>query len=388
MSAQLLGVVLSFASPDGQQLALTASLTGAATASLDWGQLHYEKSEASEVLSFPSLPVPTSTPTHYRLHIAGQPVIEEWVKPPAPAEGPLRIATYGDNRDGPGPHATLLAQMVVADPHVIVHTGDVVRYNEDEAGWESYFTTTLPLARRVPVILALGNHELSNKRVGSAAARTRVMRHMPAVADTLASDLRAPWGAFHVRVGPALFISLDSNNALRAGSPQYQFVERVLAARGDARFVFVAMHHGFVSAGRHGPHPDGADMYALLQAEGITAVLAGHDHTYQRILQGRLTTVVSGGGGAPLYARTHVIPGVQAFSSVYNWTQLDLVGDRVQLAAYALNGTLLDRAAFPPESAIAPTDPTRSLWLLLGGQVLVLVALLATVVRWTRRGSA
>lgn len=385
MSARLLGVVLSFASPDGQTLSLTASLTAPATAALDWGAVHAREDQASQVVSFGGLAVPTSTPTRYRLSIAGLPDIEEVVHPPS-VGGRLRVAVYGDNRDGPGPHATLLGQMDAADPGVIVHTGDVVRYNEDDAGWISYFTTTLPLARRVPVILALGNHELSNVRVGWTAARTRVLTHLPAVGDPLAIELKAPRGAFHVRVGPALFISLDSNSELDAASAQYRFVERVLDQRGDAEYVFVALHHGFASAGRHGGHPGGAAMYAMLKARGITAVLAGHDHTYQRLVQDGLTTVVTGGGGAPLYARTQVTPGVEAFSSVYNWTRLDLEGGRVALQAFALEGTLLDRATLPAEAALPPRDPRRALALLVGGQVLVLVALLGTIVRWARRG--
>lgn len=386
MSAQLLGVVLSFAAPDGQSLALTASLTAPATAALDWGGVRSARGEPSQVISFGPLAVPTSSAVRYRLSIAGLPPIDEVVRPPV-VDGRLRVATYGDNRDGPGPHATLLEQMIAADPGVIVHTGDVVRYNEDEAGWASYFTTTFPLARRVPVILALGNHELTAMKPAPGVARTRVLTHLPAVGDPIAWELKAPRGVFHVRVGPALFISLDSNSALTAGSPQFRFVERVLDARGDAQQVYVAMHHGFRSAGRHGPHPDGEALYAMLHERGITAVLAGHDHTYQRIVDRGITTVVSGGGGAPLYARTHPIAGVRAFSSVYNWIQLDLEGPRAELRAFALEGTLLDRATLPEAMGPPPRDPKTSLAILFGGQALVLVALVATVVRWARRGT-
>ena len=211
MSAQILGVVLSFASVDGQELALTVSLSEPSAAVLEWGDKTQTSEESARILTFRGLPVPVREPVRYELRVPGLAPLIETVEPPV-LDGKVRAALYGDNRDGPGPHAIIVAQMARAHPSVIVHTGDVVRMMEDEEGWDSYLATTFPLARRVPTILALGNHELSSMRQHSSVARTKILSHVPTAFDAIASELETPRGVFHVRVGPAVFISLDSNS--------------------------------------------------------------------------------------------------------------------------------------------------------------------------------
>jgi len=382
MSAQILGVVLSFASVDGQELALTVSLSEPSAAVLEWGDKTQTSEESARILTFRGLPVPVREPVRYELRVPGLAPLIETVEPPV-LDGKVRAALYGDNRDGPGPHAIIVAQMARAHPSVIVHTGDVVRMMEDEEGWDSYLATTFPLARRVPTILALGNHELSSMRQHSSVARTKILSHVPTAFDAIASELETPRGVFHVRVGPAVFISLDSNSDFGPGSPQLAFVDRVLTEKGDATLSFIAMHHGPLSAGPHGGHPSGGALLEMMKKHHVTAVLSGHDHVYQRTVDDGIVSIVSGGGGAPLYTRERPMEGVEAFSSTYNWVQMDLEGPAAKISAFALEGTLLDQAVIAPVPESRPHHGVTASWLaLLAGQLLVLIALARIVVRW------
>jgi hypothetical protein len=141
-----------------------------------------------------------------------------------------------------------------------------------------------------------------------------------------------------------LIVSIDSNVDLSAESPMIRFVDRVLALHQDAKLKLLAMHHGPLSSGHHGGHPQGESLLEVARKHGAHAFVAGHDHLYERIVQDGLTAVISGGGGAPLYPREHWVHGSLAFSSTYNWVLLD----GPELTAYSLEGVVLDRGRIPP----------------------------------------
>lgn len=358
MSATLLGAVLSFMSVDGSTLELTLMLDVPAAVAVRWGDERRTSPSAREH-HFRGLRTPTSEAIAYQVEVDGLEAYAEAVEPPC-RDGHCRLAVYGDDRDGPGPHQALIEGLEADLPTIILNTGDIVRHNDDETGWKSHLGTTLRIGRRVPVILALGNHELYT--MGRPAdARRRVLSTYPAPQDPLAESLGLPSGVFRVMVGDALFIVLDSNTPLGPGSPQRSFVEQALDGRGKARHVFVALHHGPVSAGSHGGHPEGAGLSELFTRAGVTAVFSGHDHTYQRIVRGGVSYVVTGGGGAPLYEWRHPIPGVQAFSSTYNWVSLALTPSSALLSSYSIEGALLDRAELTAASHAPIVDPKDTL---------------------------
>lgn len=353
MSASILvGAILTFASTDGTQLQLTVSLSKPATAALSWGDLVQSSTGAAVRHVFRDLPAP-KTPITYALSIAGERERRVGVKPLGDATH-LRIAVYGDSRQGDAAHRLILGQIAARDPDVIVHTGDVVLYANDEEGWLRHLSASLPLSERIPLILSLGNHELyaPNPRDGvDPGGSRRAMREIPPPADALARAAGAPTAVFYVRVGPALFISLDSNTSLAEGSAQYRFLEDTLKQKGEARYVFASFHQGPLSSGPHGPHPDGPGLVRLFERGGVTASLAGHDHVYERIVQNGITYLVSGGGGAPLYPRARFTNGSRAFASTYNWVLITIDGPRVDFEAFSLEGATLDRGTIAPQPA-------------------------------------
>lgn len=352
----LVGAVLTFGSVDGQTLQLTVSLVEPATVALAWGDLERRTFTAGPH-TFTDLPAPQKAPLRYTLTVGEEPPSTHEVRP---IGSELTLALYGDSRGGGGPHAVLIEQMAEVRPDVVVHTGDVIKWAGDRTGWTRHLVATLPLTAEVPVVLALGNHELFEYwRIPEEVRRNpleQAMRQIPPPEDPIAVEAGVFPACFHVRLGRTLIVSLDSNRPIGPGTDVFRFLERALTENADAAVKLVAMHHGPLSSGHHGGHPEGEHLLELAKRHGITAFLAGHDHLYERIVQDGLTVVVSGGGGAPLYRRENYVPGSQAFSSTYNWVKLD-VSDQVELSAYSLEGVLLDRARIPPAHVVDTGGP-------------------------------
>jgi hypothetical protein len=92
------------------------------------------------------------------------------------------------------------------------------------------------------------------------------------------------------------------------------WADRSLAA--PARYKIVVLHHPPITTGHHArnwaakrpadPVPERrARLLELCAQHGVTALIAGHEHLYQRFYvagpTGGFWQVITGGGGAPLY---------------------------------------------------------------------------------------
>ncbi|OGU02006.1 MAG: hypothetical protein A2W29_12565 [Gemmatimonadetes bacterium RBG_16_66_8] len=82
-------------------------------------------------------------------------------------------------------------------------------------------------------------------------------------------------GAWHI-------VSLNSNIAMKAGSPQERWLRADLAAT-RARCVLAYWHHPRFSSGtKHGNSAKTAPLWQALYDHGADVVLAGHEHNYER----------------------------------------------------------------------------------------------------------
>jgi hypothetical protein len=101
--------------------------------------------------------------------------------------------------------------------------------------------------------------------------------------------------------GPAHLFALDSDenelDGFREDSAQAEWLRGRLAA-SEAPWKIVYFHHAPYSSGPHGPT---SWMQWPFEAWGASAVLAGHDHTYERLEEGGLLYIVNGLGGGARY---------------------------------------------------------------------------------------
>ncbi len=116
---------------------------------------------------------------------------------------------------------------------------------------------------------------------------------------------------YTVRLGDVAVFVLDSDphepDGIDAHSAQARWLREGLA-RSDAAFKVVTMHHPPFSSGRHGSQ---AVMQWPFGQWGADLVLAGHDHTYERIEREGVTYVVNGLGGRGQYQLGTPVEGSQ-----------------------------------------------------------------------------
>ena len=230
---------------------------------------------------------------------------------------------FGDERDslrGVAPSARAIISGVLADaPDFVLGTGDLVVQGGRRSDWLSLLDSHASMFAQLPYFPALGNHEL----IGDSDGR-------------MFKDLfpRAATGYYSVRYGQVQVVVLNGN---RPGDPaQTRFLEdelRRAATDPAVRARLVLMHQAPLSASWHcGVGPYVADWMALFERYQVDAVLAGHDHSYQRLERNGVAYFVSGGGGAPLYEQGRCDPhdelALQHYAAVHHYMLVRITPDQ------------------------------------------------------------
>ncbi|SRR6266540_416845 len=120
-------------------------------------------------------------------------------------------------------------------------------------------------------------------------------------------------------------------------------------ATSTSRWRIVYMHHPPFSSGSHGSSPW---MQWPYKTWGANLVLAGHDHTYERLVEDDLTYIVAGLGGASLYSFVVPAPGTQfAFAEDFGALLIDADATQLRARFYRVSGDLVDQTVL---TAIGP----------------------------------
>jgi tartrate-resistant acid phosphatase type 5 len=152
--------------------------------------------------------------------------------------------------------------------------------------------------------------------------------------------------------GSVHFFAIDSSanepDGNTADSVQANWLKTELAAAQEP-WKIVYMHHPPYSSGS--VHGSTADLQWPYAEWGATAVLAGHDHTYERLNIDGLTYFVNGVGGSSLYGQGALVEGSQYFYSEDYGAMLVTADDNsIQFDFYNRSGKLLDHYATVPET--------------------------------------
>lgn len=287
----------------------------------------------------------------YTLETENGPVDGRFHTPP-PAGTPFTFAAYGDSRTDHRVHGTLAGRIAAADPDLVVHTGDLVTRGERDHEWAAFFEAAAPILRRAPLIPVLGNHDLDGDDPG------RFFDHFTEPRERV--YFAATWG--NVR-----FLALDSEIAVVDGegapnAAQLEWMKAELArAAADPAIAHVV---AFIHKGPYSGHPSRSGNLGLrahlpaLRAAGLSLIISGHDHYYERGTDAAgLPYLVLGGGGAPLYATRG--PGerggytAHVSRPIYSFARLRVLPDRIEGCGVDLGGVPFDCFALksPPRSA-------------------------------------
>jgi Calcineurin-like phosphoesterase len=112
-------------------------------------------------------------------------------------------------------------------------------------------------------------------------------------------ELGMPGRFYRRAVGPVELYLLDSNDV---DDTQTEWLRRTLS-RSRARWKIAAFHHPAYSCGTYGSRESIVERWVpLFERYGVSLVLSGHDHNYQRFgIQRGVRYIVHGGGGRRLY---------------------------------------------------------------------------------------
>jgi 3',5'-cyclic AMP phosphodiesterase CpdA len=210
----------------------------------------------------------------------------------------------------------------------VLMTGDAVVSGRDARQWNVSF---VDLVNRVtqgaglPYFLAPGNHDVGGVpdvgAGGEVLDRSAALRNYLAAVSALvpgSDSLRrlADYPTYAFGFGNGFFLALDSNVA--GDERQLAWVRGQLEGLDRRRYhhVVVFFHHPVFSSGPHGAHTEPATAglrrryMPLFRRHQVTLILTGHEHLYEHWVERweeggrhhRLDEIVTGGGGAPLYA--------------------------------------------------------------------------------------
>jgi predicted phosphodiesterase len=209
------------------------------------------------------------------------------------------FVVIGDNRSGDDIYRKLVALAMEHKADFMLNTGDLIATPGDLKEWAKFWEMSKPIT--VPYFLTVGNHDAHSKTPGSEQIYKQQV-------DLPGNELHYSFIA-----GNSLFIVLDSCldvQEKKITGEQYKWLEGILAnAAQKHKFVFV--HHPLYTVKGKGKHAGNSmDRYpgerdrlqALFVKYNVELVSTGHEHLYERKSVDGVTHIITGGGGAPLYA--------------------------------------------------------------------------------------
>ncbi len=286
-----------------------------------------------------------------------------------PLVAPFRIAVIGDFGMNNGPEAEVADLVASWAPDVVVTTGD----NNYPSG----------AAETLDANVGQFYHEFISPYVGSYGDGATTNRFFPVLgnhdwyAATGAPALPYPYldyfdlpsgpgqeRYYDVVLGPVHLFALDSDpnepDGITSTSFQAGWLRTGLAA-STAPWKLVFLHHPpYSSALVHGSTPD---LQWPFGAWGATAVLAGHDHTYERLVVDGVPYFVNGIGGAALYGMGTPLPGSQVrFNADYGAMLIEATAATITFRLFDRTGIECDSytLAAQPAPVTLPTVRPQS----------------------------
>jgi predicted phosphodiesterase len=243
-------------------------------------------------------------------------------------EPSFQFALVGDSRDGEKVYRRLMENALKQKPHFIIHLGDMIPYSSEKE-WSAFFENSKSID--VPFFPVVGNHDVSEPGLGEELYQKQFL---------------LPEGKtyYAFRAGGALFVILDSEEEDgRIIDEQRSWLENILSSSKEA-FKLVFLHRPlFLPTGsmKQGQAMDAYPLdrdalHQLFLRTGVKAVFEGHDHRYDRMEKDHILYVITGGGGAPLYA-----PKKRGGFFHYVW--ISVRNERIEGEVVDLEGRIQDR---------------------------------------------
>ncbi len=241
-----------------------------------------------------------------------------------PTEPSGDLMVLGDWGSGTLPQGAVAGAMErlagTIDVAAIVTTGD--NFYEDDI---DFLMAPFGWATNIEFWIAWGNHDIETARRIDAVNR--------AFSNPPRWTIRE-WGT-------ATLVFLDSNQV--EDPQQIEFLKEAMTSIDGP--TIVVFHHPSYSCSKHGDTAAIKTAWVPLFDSDVLLVMSGHDHNYQRINEGGITYVVTGGGGRPLYDLEPCDREVAASAELHHFVLLQQTDNAIHGTAIDVNGTPFDEFA-------------------------------------------
>ncbi len=266
------------------------------------------------------------------------------IRPAFAREERLTFAAIGDSRTNAEDWRNVASVVANSGAQFVLFAGDMVASGRRDWQWDEHFWDPgRVLLQRIPIYAVIGNHE-SNAPL------------FDEIFYTPSADGRARnWS--QEKNGVSL-IGIDGRRDWSAGSDNTRWLEETLAG-SKAKFVFLVSHYPPWSSSDHGSldeegRPEERPVrqareviIPLLQKYKVTAMIAGHDHVYERSEPpGGVTVIITGGAGAPRYSKAEDAerqnPYSKVFAPVLHYCLFEVAGDTCTMKVLTPEGDVID----------------------------------------------
>jgi predicted phosphodiesterase len=235
---------------------------------------------------------------------------------------------------------TLASRMASEKTDLLIEAGDLSDFGARSDLWDAYFATTSKLLASsnatAPVKLLLpvvGNHETF------FFGKSSFDRYFHGVGN-------GPGAPYYYRVdaGNVHFIALDLEWGLESfSSDQEAWLTATLASINPSDWIIIVSHCPFLSSGDDGNVTGvAAKLAPVLQQHGVDLVISGHDHHYERIVNGNVTYMLT---AAVHYrdTRLDLTPGSQAYiATKAMYARYVITGNHLAISGIDEDGNVLD----------------------------------------------
>jgi hypothetical protein len=270
----------------------------------------------------------------------------------AGAGSPFVVAAVGDGAGGEQNETNVVSEINSWQPDLFLYLGDVYEKGTATEFHNWYAPANWYGGLRSITDPTIGNHEYEN---GLAPGYFDYWDNVP---HYYSFDAHG----WH-------FVSLDANsqfNQVAPGTAQYTWLADDLA-RNAQPCTLVYFHQPVFNIGQEGPATRLQPIWGLLAQNGVTLVLNGHDHTYQRWVpldgngdpspQG-VTEIVDGTGGHALGSFVSTDSRVAASASAYGALRLELNANGAAYSFVTAQGQALDSGTVQCSGSTDSTPPT------------------------------
>jgi predicted phosphodiesterase len=272
------------------------------------------------------------------------------------ADGSVRFLVMGDTGRGDDGQYQTADQMVAAHakfPYTfVIMVGDNIYGADAPADYASKFEKPYKVLEDAGVkfYAALGNHDNPNQRFYKLFSMG---------GERFYTFRASPGGLGKLTSGGVRFFALDSNYI---DKPQLDWLEKELAGSGsDWKIAF--FHHPLYSSGKtHGSALESrAVLEPIFQKYGVSVVLTGHDHIYERIKpQNGIQHWVVGSSGSLRkgdLSRTNMTE--KGFDQDYAFMLAEIAGDDFHFAALSRTGAVVDSGSVSRPHVAEPSPSPK-----------------------------